>query len=91
MDQQNKPESNSKEMSAMVEKMRILTSLIDRAKVVGVELNVMAVGCYSGCFRTLLCTLSSAAAQKSPQTQKPVTNSHFFNNLEHLKHTHVYA
>lgn len=42
---QHKPESNSKEMSAMVEKMRILTSLIDRAKVVGVELNVMAVGC----------------------------------------------
>lgn len=81
MDQHNKPESNSKEMSAMVEKMRILTSLIDRAKVVGVELNVMAVGCYSGCFRTLLCTLSSAAAQKSPQTQNPVTNSHFFTFL----------
>lgn len=31
--------------------------LINKAKVVRVELNIMAVVCYSCCFRTLLCTL----------------------------------
>lgn len=64
---------------AMVEKIMFLTLLIDKAKVDGVELNVMAVICYSSCcFRTLLCTLCSAASQKFPQTQNPVTNNHIF-------------
>lgn len=75
----SKGKSNSKEISLPWWRKWWFWPLINKAKVMGVELNIMVVICYSSrCLRALLCTLCSAASQKSSQTQNPVTNNRIF-------------